>query len=265
MDIKQKILDTIEEKQITPIPAWKFLFRTYGLWILSGFLLVLGSFGVASMVFLFTKNDWDIYNELNESKITHLFSTLPYLWIAIFLLMLVLLYIDIRHTKRGYKYTSLPLVFAALGTSILLGLGLHFIGVGQKIDTLITKTHPGQAHIFNPRLKALSHPEKGILTGRVIIIEATSSSTTRVYVENPLLEGRWIVIVEPTTILPPTGIHLQDRIRALGKETEDVETEEHEFLAHVILPFNTMGLDPGWKKRERQLLPIPLHGEEYED
>ncbi|OIO19820.1 MAG: hypothetical protein CO029_03540 [Candidatus Magasanikbacteria bacterium CG_4_9_14_0_2_um_filter_41_10] len=264
MNIKQKILDTIKEKQLTPIPAWKFLTRTYGLWVLSSLLLILGSVGVATMVFIFTKNDWDIYNELHESKMIHIVSTLPYLWLAIFLLMLVLLYIDIRHTKRGYKYTSLPLFFAALGTSILLGFCLHVIGVGQKIDTLITQGVPGQAHIFNPRLKGLSHPEKGILTGRVAIIESMSSTTTRVYIENPLLEGTWIVIVKPTTILPPTGIHLQDRIRALGEEMEDNEIEEHQFFAQVILPFNTLSIDPRWKKHNKQSSIPPLI-QMYED
>ncbi|EKD67735.1 MAG: hypothetical protein ACD_48C00242G0001, partial [uncultured bacterium] len=77
MAIKQKILDTIKNEHITPIPAWKFFMGTYGLWILSGVLLILGSFGVASIVFLFTKNDWDIYTELSESKFTHIVSTLP--------------------------------------------------------------------------------------------------------------------------------------------------------------------------------------------
>ena len=255
MDIKQKILDTIKNEHITPIPAWKFFMGTYGLWILSGVLLILGSFGVASIVFLFTKNDWDIYTELSESKFTHIVSTLPYLWFAIFVIMLILLYVDIRHTKRGYSYTSLPLFFAAFGASILLGFGLHVIGVGQKIDTIITKTDPHYAHMFNPRLRALSQPEKGILMGKVTNIETISSTTTRMYVENPLLEGTWVVIVQPTTILPPSGIQIQDRIRVLGEEIKDVDTAEHQFFAHIILPFDTLGIEPGWKRRNMQTPP----------
>jgi len=164
--------------------------------------------------------------------------------------MLVLLYIDIRHTKRGYKYTSLPLICAAFGASILLGLGLHFLGAGQKIDTFIMNADPDHAPIFNPRLKSLSRPEKGILTGKIAVIEVSSPTTTRVYVENPLLEGRWVLIVNDETVLPRTGIHLEDRIRALGEQIE-----AQQFIAHVILPFNKMGFEPGWERRGMERPP----------
>ncbi|KKS53105.1 MAG: hypothetical protein UV18_C0003G0100, partial [Candidatus Magasanikbacteria bacterium GW2011_GWC2_42_27] len=51
-------------------------------------------------------------------------------------------------------------------------------------------------------------------------------------------------------------IQIQDRIRVLGEEIKDVDTAEHQFFAHIILPFDTLGIEPGWKRRNMQ--PPPL-------
>jgi len=229
---------------MTPIPAWRFWIQGSGLWVLSGLLLILGAFGVASILYIVTKNDWDIFSEIHESKFTHIISTLPYLWLCLFAIMLVLLYIDIKHTKHGYRYTAFVVVIGVVGASIAFGIGLHLMGFGQKIDSIIATKDPQHAHLFNPRLQALSRPDKGILTGRVTIIEFTAP-TGKIYVENPILGGRWIIIIQPTTILPDDGIRINDRIRALGEDIGD-----QQFLAHIILPFNTLGLGPQWKHRD---------------
>ncbi len=257
MDIKNKLLKKIETEHVTPIAQWQFLVRGYGLWVLSAALLILGSLGVATLLYILTKNDWDIYSELYESKFTHILSSLPYLWLFLFIFMVLLLYLDVKHTKHGYRYGSLMLILTSMIVSIALGTGLHAIGFGKHVDDLIEKTIPQHAHIFNPRLDKLSHPEKGVVMGRVKIIEP-STTTTKIYIENPRLEGTWLLIVHTTTTLPPNGIHINDRIRALGETTAETRT----FQARLILPYNTM--DHDWrarkpKERPRMNLPIVPH------
>lgn len=243
MDLRQKTLEKIQEKHVTPIPQWQFLLRGYGLWVVSGILVILGSLGVASILYIITKNDWDIYSEIHESKLTHIISTLPYLWLALFAIMLVLLYIDLKHTKHGYKYSGITIVLATFAASVVIGTGLHAAGLGQRLDTAIRETAPRQAHFFNPRLRGLSSPEDGVIMGRISEIDTISSTTIHILIKNPLLEDRWIVIVTEETVLPERGIHIRDHIRALGDEIE-AEDDEHEFfLANIILPFNEIKED----------------------
>lgn len=255
MDIKNKLLEKIENNEVTPIPTWQFLIRGYGLWVLSGLLLIFGSLSVASVLYILTKNDWDIYLELHESKLMHILITLPYLWLALFLIMLALLYLDIKHTKHGYRYSTLTLLLGTVGLSVVCGGLLHLTGFGQRLDTVLREAVPTQAYLFNPRLRGLSHPEHGVLTGRITAIEHTSSTTLRVLLDNPLLEDTWIIIVQENTALPPQGIRVRDHIRVLGEEIEQREAEEHTFLAHMILPFNTLDKT---MRGQRRMPPPPL-------
>lgn len=240
MDITQKTLEKIQEEHVTPIPQWQFLVRGYGLWIISAILVIFGSLGVASMLYIVTKNDWDIYSEIHESKLTHIIATLPYLWLAIFIAMLVFLYIDLRNTKHGYKYSGLTLILSTVVLSVMIGTGLHAVGIGQMLDQAIREAAPRQAFMFNPRLRGLSQPEHGVIMGIVTQIDPISSTTTHILIKNPLLEDRWVVIVAEDTILPPQGIHLRDHIRALGEQIENIGQDEALFLANVILPFNEL-------------------------
>jgi len=254
MDIQKTLLEKIENNEVTPIPAWQFLIRGYGLWVLSGLLLIFGSLSVASILYILTKNDWDIYLELHTSKFMHILLTLPYVWLTLFLVMLGLLYLDIKHTKRGYRYSALTLLLGTIGLSIVCGGLLHLTGFGQRVDTLLRDTVPAQAHFFNPRLRGLSQPGHGVLTGRISAIEQTSSTTLRVLLDNPLLKETWFIIVQEDTVLPPQGIRVRDHIRVLGEEMEQRDTEEHIFVAHMVLPFNTLDKT---MKGQRRMLPPP--------
>ncbi len=262
MDIKKTLLEKIETEHVTPISQWKFLVRGYGLWAISGVLLIFGSLGVASVLYILTKNDWDIYSEIHESKLTHIITTLPFLWLALFVLMLALLYIDVKHTKHGYKYNALSLVLATFAASVFIGGGLHAAGFGEELDELIREKAPRQAHMFNPRIKGLSDPEHGVIMGKITEINQQTSSTTYLIVENPLLEDEWLILVQEDTHVPPRGVAVRQRIRALGEVVELDDDDEHEeeyadaehiFEAHTILPFNTLDRE----FRERRKPPRP--------
>ena len=255
MDLKQKTLEKIQEEHITPIPQWQFLLRGYGLWFITGVLVILGSLGVASILYILTKNDWDIYSEIHESKLTHIISTLPYLWLVLFAIMLILLYVDLKHTKHGYKYSGITIVLATFAISVLAGTGLHVAGFGEELDEIIRERTPRHAHIFNPRLKRLSNPEDGVIMGRITQINTISSTTTHILIKNPLLDDDWIVIATETTTLPEQGIQVKDHIRALGESAqggpawggEDEGDEIEYFMADIILPFNKIHKE--FKKR----------------
>lgn len=253
--MQKTLLEKIENNEVTPIPAWQFLIRGYGLWVLSGLLLMFGSLSVASVLYILTKNDWDIYLELHESKLMHILLTLPYLWLLLFIAMLWLLYLDIKHTKHGYRYSALTLVLGTVGLSIVCGGLLHLTGFGQRIDALVREKAPAQAYLFNPRLRGLSRPDHGIITGRVTRIEQTSTSSMRISVDNPLLQSTWLILVQEDTKIPPQGIRIADHIRALGEEIEQDEKSVHIFRAQLILPFNT--IDKTMKGQHRKLIPPP--------
>lgn len=164
----KELLEKIKEKKLKPKSRWHFLLKRYGIWTIGIFSLVIGALAFSVIIYFLKYNDWDIYEELSDSFLGFVFLTLPYFWLLFLLLFIFIIYYDLKHTKKGYRY-SLPIVLAiSVGSSMLLGAIFFQAGFGEIIDEAAGKNLPLYERFINPRVQLWTQPEHGRLSGLVI-------------------------------------------------------------------------------------------------
>lgn len=168
-DLSNKVLERIDADQITPVPRWRFLLLRALFWLFAILSVVLGSVAVGVMLFLFIG-----YREHGLFAISHsateLLLMVPYLWIAVLVLFVVIAEASIKHTKKGYKYRLRTIVFASVILSIVFGAILNFIGVGMATHELLREI-PAYNFVTYDSKDAWNRPDLGRLAGVVVSIQ----------------------------------------------------------------------------------------------
>ncbi len=162
-----EILSQIKEKKIKPKARWTFLLKDYVVWALGVISLFLGSVAVALIIYLIKNNDWDVYTELSGSLLEFIFLTMPYFWIVFLLIFIAVVNYNIKHTKKGYKFSLLNIFSVSVLASIVMGILLFNIGLGQALDDVLGENVSFYDTIINPRMRIWSDPEAGRLIGIV--------------------------------------------------------------------------------------------------
>jgi glucan phosphoethanolaminetransferase (alkaline phosphatase superfamily) len=169
-DLSSKILESIKEKKIKPKPRWEFLIKDYII-LASGIIsIIIGALAVAVIIFMVLHSNRDLLSFLNNSKLEYFLLSLPYYWFLFFSLFIVLAYFNIKHFKRGYRYTLQSIALISIGLSVILGILFYSVGFGKIIDGVFLKKFPMYKNISHGMPKELIKPENGILAGNVIKI-----------------------------------------------------------------------------------------------
>jgi len=82
-NLKNKILEEIKEKDISPKPRWQFLLKDYCIWVLGGISIFIGGIAFSLIVFVLMNSDWESYRYLSNGFFEHLVKMAPYLWIMV--------------------------------------------------------------------------------------------------------------------------------------------------------------------------------------
>ncbi|MFA6995016.1 MAG: hypothetical protein WC249_01240 [Patescibacteria group bacterium] len=170
MDIdgfEQKLVAKIRDEKITPYPRWHFLLKNYVVWVVGIVALFIGAAAVSVMIYFFKYSGWEIREEAHKSLVDFLLLTLPYFWIIFLGIFVFILYYNLHHTKRGYRYPIWLIVVASVVLSAILGGILFLAGWGQKIDDLLGEQVPFYDTVINRQLGFLFNPDEGRLVGLV--------------------------------------------------------------------------------------------------
>ena len=167
-NFSDKIANKIKKENIKPKSKLVFLLKDYFIWSIFGVAIVIGGLAFVVMLFLLTSNDWDIHQHLDKSFWEYLLISLPYFWISILVLFLLLAYYNYRHTKEGYRYKTYLIVFGSVIMSIVIGTGLFFLGMGNKIEQIFADNLPYYNNFTQHRIEMWNQPEKGLLAGEII-------------------------------------------------------------------------------------------------
>jgi hypothetical protein len=164
--LKEKIFQEIERKNIIPKPKWHFLLKDGVLWFVGIIALLAGSISISSLLFLFLNIDGPLARALLFSGWKEILSFIPFLWIILGGIFLGIAWYNLRHTQRGYRFHIfiggmlfvLPLVF---------GIVFYAIGGGHLAEFLLGKYVP-KYETFMERQQFFWHrPEKGFLAGKI--------------------------------------------------------------------------------------------------
>ena len=170
LDLNKKILNTIETKHITPKPRWQFVLKNNTLWVLVGIATLIGSFACAVILFILTDNDWDIFRFLDKSILETILIAAPYIWIGVLILILGITEVSVLYTKNGYKYTKRFIGIISIVVSVVLGIGLYFIGFGNILHKKLVDQIPWYENLVYTKQNEWYYPEKGLLSGTIATI-----------------------------------------------------------------------------------------------
>jgi hypothetical protein len=167
-DLSNKILERIDADQIAPMPRWRFLLLRGSFWLLAILSVIVGSFSIGTILFLsvdFHRHEfWAIPHEATE-----LLLTIPYIWIILFALFILVARISVKHTRRGYRHQPYAIVFVCVLLSIILGSVINFGGVGKMTHELLNQVPFYNSATYDSK-DAWNRPDIGRLAGIVLSI-----------------------------------------------------------------------------------------------
>ena len=218
-DISKKTLEKIKREQLHPRPRWVFLTRNYFFWLMFALTTLLGGLAFGMILFLIGDLDWDIYHYLNLGLPEAVLISIPYLWIALMLFFLFTTYYNFIHTRTGYRYRFVVILFISLVISVLLGLGFYHYGWTEAVENHLRKRFPGYHRLVYSGEKQWMHPEKGLLSGTVTAI---SPENNRLWVEDHRGQ-RWEIDISQAAIRGNIPLSENLKIKLIGQRlSEDI-------------------------------------------
>lgn len=243
-DISQKVLDRIKDKKIEPKAKWQFLLKDSIIWVLFGLSIFIGALATAAAIFNIKFSDWDIYDRAPGGRFSFLLEVMPYFWLVILILLVVVAYYNFKHTKKGYKYNFVGIILLSLVASLVLGGASYGLGLGEKMEYRATRHLPFYKGLEDRRMQMWKKDPEGLLAGKII----------KVYEERFDLEDLknklWEVETENTEIMPMVILQEGEMIRMIGKRQDG-----QIFVAERIMPWERPGM-PGKNERKNRQMRI---------
>lgn len=170
------VFDRIETESVKPRSKWYFICKNEIFWGLGLFSIIIGSVSVAAGLFAVSYIELDFYTVTHDSLIGFLLDTLPLMWVICFLAFIVLGYVQIKNTRRGYKYSFVIVVGSTFIMSLVGGGVLHTYGFGALLEKAVENRIPFHNSAFVEREQIWLKAERGVIAGEVVYIERDNSS-----------------------------------------------------------------------------------------
>ncbi|MFA5024762.1 MAG: hypothetical protein WC523_07495 [Patescibacteria group bacterium] len=164
-EFDQKLVEKIKEANISPKPRWYFLLKNYVIWAAGILALLVGAVAVSVIIYLWRYNGWETRVETHKSLWEFFLLTLPYFWIIFLGIFIFILYYNLKHTKKGYRYPVYLIAIFSVLASMVLGSLFYFLGVGQKIDDILGERAPLYGTVLNRQMAFWFNPQEGRLVG----------------------------------------------------------------------------------------------------
>jgi hypothetical protein len=213
-EISDKILQTIKDRKIIPTSKLRFLLKNY-LWAIFAFVMVVfGSLAFSVLIFYLKNEDWELYGRAGFSKLNIMLLAIPYFWILLSILFLLVAYYNFRHTQFGYRQRFSVIVLAYFSISLFLGSGAYFLGAGRQLEGLFFNNNlVFYGQLMEKRQEIWNKPEKGLIAGQIIFVDLNNNE---LQIIDPV-EKVWLVDISHTRIPPFVNLNFSQRIRVIGK------------------------------------------------
>lgn len=233
----QDVLKAIKSKKIKPEPKWKFILRNYFLWSISSLSMLIGAFAFSVIIYMLKNNDWDVYENINDSLLGFILLTLPYFWIVFLIIFVFVADYNLKHTKKGYRYRVHFLTLVSVAVSMFLGFFLYNFGVGRAIDDAFAERIPLYRQSVNKmhqRGMFWNRPNDGFLSGVVISIENENN-----FKINDIRDVVWQIEASEAEMFLISELLVDHGVRIYGEKIEilsETENLERKFRALKVLP-----------------------------
>lgn len=226
-EINQKVISRITSEGLAPRSRRFFVLRNSVFPALFLVNTVFGAFACATVLFIMTAEDWDVFVYFNRSFMMNLVIILPYLWIfALIILSWSATYL-FRQTRNGYRYSTGTVIGLSAGISIAGGVLLFLSGFGGIIHQALLDEIKTYGSIIYTKEDVWSYPDVGLINGII------GSSTESGFILTDYSDTQWHVIVtSDTEIDSRTSIMANQHIKIIGSSTD-----AYVFMAREIRPW----------------------------
>jgi hypothetical protein len=241
-DLSKKVLQTIKEQRIQPTARWKFLLKDSVIWAVFGVAVVIGSLAVAVMIFIVANER--VFEILPMTWAKKAFIILPYFWLIILAAFVFISYINLKHTKVGYKISPYLIVVASVVASLIFGAILYFTGIAGQVEKVAYEQFPLYKKMMRQQTKFLVEPEQGRLAGVILEIkipqemrvEDFNGKAWKIYYTNqalipPNFQEKCREFLPDACDLPIFQIQIGQRVGIMGEQISN-----NEFNAVKIRP-----------------------------
>lgn len=218
---ENKILNTIKQNGIKPIPKRHFLIKKYLVISLGVIVTILGATIFAKIVASILVTGWEYWDYVFESFYSFVYFAMPVAWIILLIIFTFLTPFIFEKTTHGYRYKKIILVMFSILISIILGLVILKVGAHTGLNKFFVQ--PAQKR----EAMIWVNPSQGRLAGYIgvrgndsIILEDYSGKFWAIDVSNLLPASKKIY-------------ENNDQIRIIG-----VEIDDNTFIACQIMPFD---------------------------
>jgi hypothetical protein len=177
--LAQRVLERIKDERLVPRPRWEFIAKNYFFWVLGALAAVLGALSFSATLFELQNLqniDWRLSVATHPNFFSFFLAAAPLLWLVALVLASLWVYLNVRHTKYGYRYSLIVLALGAVLTSLVLGSVLYAVGVGGPIEESIGDRSPFYRPILAKERSWWSAPTQGLLGGQVVSVSSSTAS-----------------------------------------------------------------------------------------
>lgn len=235
-NIINKTVAKIKRQGIVPESRWKFLFKKYALWAAFFAMLLFGALSFSVTFDSLRQLDWDLYRFVGQNFFSYSLPLIPYFWVVLIGLFLVLSFIDLRKTETGYRYSWLKIFFGSAVGVLLIGFVFSWFSFGARLNSTVSMQVPFyRQHMMMTKEVQWMQPSRGFLSGSLVFV-----SDSQLEIKD--LNGeKWIVLLdEKTLIRPSANIANGEMIKIIGAQ-ESV----NKFRAIEIRPWAGRGMMNG--------------------
>lgn len=164
-ELEKKVLESIEQRNLVPRPYYMFLAKSWVFLSLTVVSIALGAISLAVLLFAVSDYYASGWRVLDNLPLDQVILSVPVLWLISMPLFIFSAYFGLRNMRRGYRFQTGHIILLCLGTSIALGVTLHFINAGQKINDYLIDHVAWYREQADVPFAVWSRPEKGFLGG----------------------------------------------------------------------------------------------------
>lgn len=165
--LSDKILEKIKEKKVKPKPRWYFILMHTVLLFAMVLSIIVGSIGIAIVIRHFSWTDWELAQRFSGGHVRSFFVLLPYLWLALIVLAVILADQLFKHTKRGYRFRPWLIILGSIVLSINFGYIFYLAKLDRPVEDVLKTKLPYYEAMEQKRNKLFAAPEMGVLAGEI--------------------------------------------------------------------------------------------------
>lgn len=222
----QKLLQKIEERHIKQVPRLYFVLKNYLFISIFIFATIFGAVAFSVILYIFSVGDFDLLFNSSLTKLQLVLTTLPFVWVIMVALFIVVSFFGMRHTKKGYRHPIYKILILNILIGVFLGSLFFYVGGSKKVEDFFAVNIPFYTGMEEKKIKLWSSPENGLLSGEILLIE---KDLITVKTFDDLM---WVVDIRNTLTRKKVSLEKGELIKIVGSIIK-----ENTFLAEEIRPW----------------------------